>query len=123
MNGRIFHRAIEVCPDFCDATVKTCCMLHNFVRQGDGFQFQNTLRECPLENIQTVGTSGNVGGTDVGWKARGTEISLRGGPVGEPGRGLVYREFTCRWLWRRAPLSIGPRWDAWGYQFTGNSER
>ena len=29
-------------------------------------------------------------------------VSLRGGPAGEPGRGLVYRG-----LWRRAPLSIG----------------
>jgi hypothetical protein len=57
---RIFHRAIDVCPDFCDVTVKTCCILHNFVhqrdayyttsfiRETDGFQFHNTLCECSL---------------------------------------------------------------------------
>jgi hypothetical protein len=28
---RIFHRAIDVCPDFCDVIVRTCCILHNFV--------------------------------------------------------------------------------------------
>ena len=47
---RIFHCAINVCPDFCDAIVKTCCILHNFVRQRDGFQCQDTLCECPLES-------------------------------------------------------------------------
>ena len=30
---RIFHRVIDVCPDFCDLTVKTRCILHNFVRE------------------------------------------------------------------------------------------
>ena len=38
----IFHCAIDVCPDFCNVIVKTCCILHNFVRQRDGFQFQDT---------------------------------------------------------------------------------
>jgi hypothetical protein len=39
---RIFHCATDVCPDFCDVTVKTCCILHCF-RQRDGLQFQDTL--------------------------------------------------------------------------------
>jgi len=39
---RIFHRAIDVRPGLCDVTVKTCYILHNFVRQRDGFQFQDT---------------------------------------------------------------------------------
>ena len=39
---RIFHCATDVCPDFCDVTVKTCCILHYF-RQRDGLQFQDTL--------------------------------------------------------------------------------
>jgi len=60
---RIFHRATEVCPDFCDDIVKTCSMLHNFVCQRDGFQFQDTLYECPVEGIKAVGTRGNVTGT------------------------------------------------------------
>jgi hypothetical protein len=62
---RIFYRAIDVCPDFCDVIVKTCCILHNFVRQTDGFQFQDTLYECPLDSIKAVGTRGNVTGTAV----------------------------------------------------------
>ena len=62
---RIFHRAIDLRPDFCDVIVKTCCILHSFVRQRDGFQFQDTLYECPLESIKAVGTRGNVTGTAV----------------------------------------------------------
>jgi len=57
---RNFHRAIDVRPDFCDVTVKTCCILHNFVRQRDGFQFQDTLYECPLDINKAVDTRGNV---------------------------------------------------------------
>jgi hypothetical protein len=38
---RIFHHAIDVCPDFCDVIVKTSSILHNFVCQRDGFQFQD----------------------------------------------------------------------------------
>ena len=56
---RIFHRAIDVRPGFCDVIVKTCCILHNFVRQRDGFQFQDTLYGCPFES------RGNVTGTAV----------------------------------------------------------
>jgi hypothetical protein len=39
--------------------------------------------------------------------SRDGNLSLRGGPVGVPGKGLVYPGFVCRGLWRRAPLSIG----------------
>jgi len=67
---RIFHRATDVCPDFCDVTVKICCILHTFVRQRDGFQFQGTLYECPLESIKAVINRGNVTGTDMGRKAQ-----------------------------------------------------
>ena len=44
---RIVHCAIDVCSNFCDVIVQTCCILHNFVCQTDGFQFQDTLYECP----------------------------------------------------------------------------
>jgi hypothetical protein len=76
---RIFHCAIDVCPDFCDAIVKTCCILHNFVRRGDGFQFQDTLYEYPLDGIKAVGNRGNVTGTNMGRRAQGTLMSLRWG--------------------------------------------
>jgi len=65
---RIFHCAIDVCPNFCDVIVKTCCTLHNFVRQRDGFQFQDTLYECPLDSIKVVINKDNVTGTDTGRK-------------------------------------------------------
>ena len=45
--------------------VKTCCILHNFVRQRDGFQFQDTLHEYHLWSIKAVDTRGNVTGTAV----------------------------------------------------------
>ena len=62
---RIFHCAIDVCPDFCNVIVKNCCILHNFVHQRDSFQFQDMLYKCPLESIKAVGTSGNVTGAAV----------------------------------------------------------
>jgi hypothetical protein len=61
----IFYRATDIRQDFCDVIVSTCCTLHNFVRQRDGFQFQGVLYECPLESIKAVGTRGNVTGTAV----------------------------------------------------------
>jgi hypothetical protein len=57
---RIFHRAIDVCPNFYDFIVNTCCILHNFGRQRDGFQFQDNLNECTLESITDVGNRGNA---------------------------------------------------------------
>jgi hypothetical protein len=51
---KIFHHVIDVYPDFFDVILKTCCMLHNFVRQRDGFQFQDTLYERPLESINPL---------------------------------------------------------------------
>jgi len=73
---RIFRRATDVCPDFCDVTVKTCYILQNFIRQRDGFQFQGTVFECPLENIKAVANRGNVTGTDMGRRAPMTGMSL-----------------------------------------------
>ena len=100
----IFHRAIDFCPDFCDVTVKTCCTLHNFVRQRDGFQVQDNLYECPLEVIEAIGNRGNVRGMYMGWGPQRTGMSLRW----VAGMELVYRELMHRTrLWRRAPLSIG----------------
>jgi hypothetical protein len=62
---KIFHSPINVCPDFCDVIVKTCCILHNFFRQRDGFQFRDTLYQSPLESIKTMSNRSNVIGTIV----------------------------------------------------------
>jgi len=55
---RIFHRPIDLKPDFSDNIVKACCVLHNYVRKNDGIQFDDTLYECPLESVEPVGTRG-----------------------------------------------------------------
>ena len=73
---RVFHCAIDVRPDFCDVTVKTRCTLHNFVRQRDGFQVQDTLYECPLESVQAVCSRGNVTGTVMGGSGDGSVSPL-----------------------------------------------
>ena len=78
-NWRIFLCAIDVCPDFCDVIVKTCCMLHNFVHQRDGFHFQGTLYECPLESVKAVSNRDNITGTDMPRSAQGMGMSLRWG--------------------------------------------
>ena len=70
---RIFHCTIDVCPDFYDVIFKTCCILHNIFRQRDGFHFQDSLYECPLESIKAVGNRGNVTRTDLWGGLRGGE--------------------------------------------------
>lgn len=40
---RILHTAMNVEPDFGDTIVKACCILHNYVRRRDGFNFEDTL--------------------------------------------------------------------------------
>jgi hypothetical protein len=51
---RVFHCVTDVCPDFYDVTVKTCCILHNFFQQTDSFQSQDTLYKCPLKSIKVL---------------------------------------------------------------------
>jgi hypothetical protein len=62
---RIFHRTIDVKPDFCDNIIKACCVPHNYVRRNDGIQFADTLYECPLESVEPVGTRDSVRGIAV----------------------------------------------------------
>jgi len=59
---RIFHRPIDIKPDFFDITIKACCVLHNYVRRNDGIQFDGTLFECALESLESVGTRDSVRG-------------------------------------------------------------
>lgn len=48
---RIFHRPIDVYPEFCDSIIKACCVLHNYVRRRDGVCFDDALYECPIESL------------------------------------------------------------------------
>lgn len=40
---RILHRTIDVDVEFAIDIVKSCCVLHNFVRKRDGYSFDDTL--------------------------------------------------------------------------------
>jgi hypothetical protein len=62
---RIFHRPLGVTPQFCDSIVKACCILHNFIRQNDGFQLEDTLYESNFKSIQAAGTRQNTKGKHV----------------------------------------------------------
>lgn len=61
---RILHRPIDVNIEFADAIVKTCCILHNFVRQRDGYNFEDSLT-CDMESIPSQGLRGTKNGIHV----------------------------------------------------------
>ncbi|CAI6375883.1 unnamed protein product [Macrosiphum euphorbiae] len=54
---RVLHTPILVEPDFTDCIVKACCILHNYVRRRDGYQFEDTFFNN-LDDIQNHGNSG-----------------------------------------------------------------
>jgi hypothetical protein len=56
---------------------------------------------------------------DMGRRAQGTEVTLRGGPAGEFGRGSSTGDLTR--LWRQAPFSTGALLRIMGDPFNGNS--
>uniref|UniRef100_A0A8C5PAK4 DDE Tnp4 domain-containing protein n=1 Tax=Leptobrachium leishanense TaxID=445787 RepID=A0A8C5PAK4_9ANUR len=47
---RILHRPLDVHVEFCVDIVKCCCILHNYVRARDGFNFDDTLTVVGLED-------------------------------------------------------------------------
>ena len=44
---RIFHRSIDVKPDFCDNIVKACCVLHDYVRKMMAFSSTTLCMNVP----------------------------------------------------------------------------
>lgn len=62
---RIFHRPLDVETMLADNIVKSCCVLHNFVRRRDGIRVEDECYECPLEGIPTIGVRGSRKGTDM----------------------------------------------------------
>ena len=48
---RIFQRPLNVCPDFAVGIVKACVVLHNFVRERDGYKFEDALTVTGLEHV------------------------------------------------------------------------
>ena len=47
---RIFHRPINLNPEFATVITKACVVLHNFVRDRDGYQFEDTLTVTGLQD-------------------------------------------------------------------------
>lgn len=60
---RILHRPIDVRVDFAVDVVKCCCVLHNFVRERDGFNFDDTLTISGLQDyihIENINVNRNI---------------------------------------------------------------
>ncbi|XP_060844013.1 uncharacterized protein LOC132923991 [Rhopalosiphum padi] len=62
---RVLHTTILVEPDFCDDIIKACCVLHNFVRKRDGYNYDEETDVHNLENLTTRGRNINRSGIDV----------------------------------------------------------
>ena len=58
---RISQRPFNVSPDFAGYNVKACVFLHNFVRERDGYKFQDVMTVIGLE-VLPVGLSVRGGG-------------------------------------------------------------
>lgn len=56
---RIFHKPMNVNVELAVCIVKACCILHNFIRVRDGFNFENTLSIEGLENVNEVNIRNN----------------------------------------------------------------
>ena len=54
---RIFHRPLNVQPQFANDIVKACIILHNYVRDRDGYMIEDTTSIIGLEDIQGENTT------------------------------------------------------------------
>lgn len=50
---RIFHRAINVELELTILIIKSCCVIHNYIRKRDGFEFEDTLSIKVLHDTET----------------------------------------------------------------------
>jgi hypothetical protein len=48
---RILHRPLDVDIEFAIDIVKACCLLHNFVRKRDGYQFEDAITTPDLQDF------------------------------------------------------------------------
>lgn len=54
---RIFHRPLNVELSLCEDIIKVCCVLHNFVRDRDGFRVEDALTVEGLFDLDTSTSS------------------------------------------------------------------
>lgn len=58
---RIFHRPMNLNLEFIISIVECCCILHNFVRARDGYDFDDTLTVWGLEDMVHARSSRQAG--------------------------------------------------------------
>lgn len=61
---RVFHTPTLVDPEFIDDIVKSCCILHNFVRKRDGVNYEDTETH-PFPDVRCFGRGPRKQGLDV----------------------------------------------------------
>jgi len=88
----IFQCAIDVRPVFCNVIVKTCCILHNFVCERDGFSFRINCKNVSSRVLRLWAIEVTLQERIWGEVLRGMEFLFSG----EPGRGLVCRGHMCK---------------------------
>lgn len=62
---RIFHRPLNVDIDLAEMIIKVCCLLHNFVRDRDGYRFEDTLDVVGLSDLPPNPRQGGKNANDV----------------------------------------------------------
>jgi hypothetical protein len=77
---RIFHSSIIIHPQSAKHIIKAACVLHNFVRRRDGYQFEDTIR-CDMEEFDEVQA---VGGRSSGISVRDSFVQYFNGPGAVP---------------------------------------
>lgn len=77
---RIFHSSILINPQSAKHIIKAACVLHNFVRRRDGYQFEDTIR-CDMEEFDEVQA---VGGRSSGILVRDSFVQYFNGPGAVP---------------------------------------
>ncbi len=64
---RIFHRPINLEPNFAVSITKACVVLHNFIRDRDGYDFEDTLLITGLHdaNLRDMGGMSRGGANNI----------------------------------------------------------
>jgi hypothetical protein len=60
---RIFHRPINHKANVAKKIIQACCVLHNFVRERDGYSFKDSLTQ-PVPNIAIEGSVRNFNSSE-----------------------------------------------------------